>query len=554
MYNPLSVFFPKRTATANHDPLSNFWYGPTGQASTSGIAVTTVNATCVSAVYGCLRILRETLAYLPFFVYEKTGDDSCEKAKDYYLYDVLHKRPNCWQTPFQFVEMGVNHVCLHGNFYCLIMGHGDRTELRPLSPTRMEIKQLQNGKMEYHYREDDGRVAVHSQDKIYHVAGQTLDGITGVSVIEYARNTIGSTIAQETHGASLFKNGGLPAFWISRPPERKWTKDAQQNFRRGWRRLHGGAENTGNPPILQDGMELHSLGLSNRDSQWIESRGLSAEEICRFFGVSPHLIGVKTAAPLGSIEQQSLEFRQYTLAPLAARFEQAANKSLIVDPDKYYAKFNLDASSRSDTKTRHEAHNMALQGGWKTVNEVRALEDLNPVEGGDELQSPLNMQPLGGGPDENEQGGQPGKGKPKPPKIPEQAEPIEQQDAADSRAAFAILLDEAAERIAAAEVKAISARADKAAEDYDKWCDWLTTVGDKHRNYTFKTLLPICQSWKVSRVTVDCASLSANVCSCDWELLTQRDTDIPALLSTWKTTRATALATILKKEFFNEDL
>ncbi len=556
--NPFTIF--KRAADPNRDPLSNFWYGPVGQGTPSGIDVTPDNAMRVSAVYGCIRILREAIGHLPFCVFERTGEDSREKATDNYLWKVLHNRPNRWQTPMSWKEMGVSHLMLRGNFYNLIRGYGEDTELWPMDPDRMTIKQTDRGDLIYTYRNKQGESIEYQQEDIYHVMGQSLNGITGVGPIEYARNTIGSTIAQETHGASLFKNGNLPPFWIYRPPERRWTDTAQKHFRKGWRRMHGGSENAGNPPIMSDGMELRELNINNRDSQWLESRGLSAEEICRFFGISPHMIGVKSSAPKGDTEQKAVEFLMYTLTPLAARFEQAADKSLVLDPDKYYTKFNLNALRRGDTLSRHEAHNIAVQGGWKTINEVRELEDLNPIDGGDEALRPLNMQPAGGGPDENEQGGQPGKGTPKPPQEQQtQAndaettalEYSEKKRRVETQASFAILLDEAAERIAAAEIKALSVRADKAGEDLGKWHDFVVGMYDKHFNYAAKTIEPICQSWAMTNTVASAPEAIAKLLIASRFTQVHGGADVPALLETWKTTRAGELAAILKEEFFS---
>ena len=310
-------------------------------------------------------------------------------------------------------------------------------------------------------------------------------------------------------------------------------------------------------------MEIHALSLSNKDSQWLESRQLSAAEICRYFGVPPQMIGVKMGATARDSAEQGLNFLKYTLTPLAARFELRANLSLIGDPEKYFTKFNLDAMERSVTKDRYEAHNMSLQGGWQTVNEVRSLEDLNPIEGGDELQSPLNMQPLGGGPDENEQGGRPGKGTPKPPQQPEapdDAEPTANTIDRDNqrraaRASFAVLLDEAAQRIAAAEIKALSVRADKAAEDHDKWCDWVIGVYDKHGTYIAKTVTPICEAWAVANPAAPSPEqVTKHLLGTGTVLVVCEGTDMLALLDEWKRERAGTLAKTLKEEFFNENL
>ena len=541
-------------------PLDDFWYHPVGSISSAGIAVKPDNAMAVSAVYGCIRLLRESLGSLPFRVYRRTGDNAKETAPDNYLWKVLHDRPNGWQTPMEWREMGVAHLCLRGNFYCEIIGAGDGMQLIPLNPDRMTVTQSKNARVTYHYRLSSGEPKSYDQDGIFHVRGLSMNGLIGVSVLEYARHAVGLAIAQETHGASLFKNGGLPTFWISRPAERKFTPEAQSNFRRGWRAVHAGPENAGNPPILQDGMELHELGLTNRDSQWIEARGFGAEEICRFFGVSPHMIGVKTTAPLGSIEQQSLEFVIYTLGPLATRWEQAANRDLVADPEEYYTKIVLDGLLRGDMKSRYEAHNMSLQGGWRTVNKVRSLEDENPVEGGDTPLRPLNMQPLGGGPDQNEQGGQPGKGQPKPkqPAAESDEEPTafekRKQKKRSAEAAFAVLLDEAAARIAAAEIHGLSARTDRAAEDRNKWDTWATAFYAKHNSYVIKTLDPICAAWLAATEIAHSPESLVSWLYVAAGVLDNSVADVQTMLETWKTTRAATLANQLKARFFDEML
>jgi HK97 family phage portal protein len=537
----------------SRDPTSDFWYYPVGQVSTTGVRITSDMAMRISAVFGCIRVLRDALGWLPFKVYRKTGPKSKEPDYGNYLYSLLHDHPNSWQTPQEWKELAILHLCLRGNFYCQIFGKEERTELLPLHPDRMEVKQLANRTLRYYYRPPNAEPIDFRDEQIFHIRGLSLDGLVGTSVLDFARNSIGLASAQETHGAALFKNGGLPTFWISRPPERKWTPTARQNFREEWRGLHGGPENAGQPPILGDGMELHELGLTNRDSQWIESRGLSAEEICRFFGVHPHMIGVKTSAPIGTIEQQSLEFVLYTLGPLATRFEQAADRDLVDDPETTFTKISLDALLRGDLKSRYEAHNIAVQGGWKLINEVRELEDLNPIEGGDEPRFPMNMQPAGGGPDQNEQGGRPGKGQPKPAEQQDD-EPTayerRRQKKQDAQAAFAILLDEAAVRIARAEIAGLETRAHKASEDFARWRTFATGFYGKHQAYVLKTLDPICAAWLTQTDEKREPGRLADCVVAPVGSIFDAQVDQVANIEAWKMERAGDLARILKEEFF----
>ena len=331
-------------------------------------------------------------------------------------------------------------------------------ELWPLNPDFMNVDQLPDRSLKYTYRPHPGKEEKYTAAEILHVRGLSLNSITGVSVLQYAANTIGLSIAQQTHGAALFRNGGLPTFWISRPAGKTWTPDAS-NFRQGWRKLHAGPENAGNPPILQDGMELHELGLSNRDSQWLESLNFNAIDICRFFGVPPHMAGIRQDVEL-DVEQMGLEFVLYTLGPLAVRFEQAADRDLVLDGEDYFTKYDFDALLRGN-KLRGAGREHRHPGRLADRQRSCAEEGRNPVKGGDEARFPTNMQPAGGGPDWNEQGGQPGKGRKKAPaKSKDEDEDllIDEDDAAEAksrtglgqRPAFAVLLDDAAARMTAA--------------------------------------------------------------------------------------------------------
>ena len=568
------AFLPAPRSSATPGPLDTFWYQPVTPPTATGIVVKPDNALKVGAVFSCIRVLRESLGALPWKVMRRLGGGAVRPAPDYYLWDVLHTRPNRWMTPIEWKEMGVAHICLRGNFYNRIVDQGQGVELWPLNPDFMTVDQLPDRTLKYTYRPHPGKEEHYSASEMLHVRGLSLNSVTGVSVLQYAQNTIGLSIAQQTHGASLFRNGGLPTFWVSRPAGKTWTPDAKRNFREGWRKLHAGPENAGNPPILQDGMELHELGLSNRDSQWLESLNFNAIDICRFFGVMPHQIGIRTDAEL-DVEQMGLEFVIYTLAPLATRFEQAADRDLILDGEDYFTKYDFDGLLRGNKLVRAQAHNIGIQGGWLTVNEVRAEEGRNPVDGGDTARFPSNMQPAGGGPDWNEQGGQPGKGKKKPPtKAKDEDEDllIDEDGAGDARSqssvvsgqssvagqrttdngqrtAFAILLDDAAARLAAAEIAGLEARASKAAEDRPKFDAWARDFYLRHRLSCRKVLDPIVRAWR-SAGGPDPDESDAREAFSAFHGQLFAAADVAATVAGWKETRAPALAALLKGLFF----
>lgn len=549
----LSSLLPGRHAKT-YWPLDDFWYKPVGSPSSAGIVVKPDTAMAVSTVFACIRLLGESLGSLPWRVYQRDANDPRKStvAQDHALWSVLHTRPNRWQSPIEFREMAVAHVCLRGNFYARgIISASGSLELQPLNPDCVVPDLQENGSVRYQWRRPGRPPVMLNEGEVFHVRGMTLDGVTGVSVLEYARHAVGSAIAQETHGASLFKNGGLPTFWISRPPGQRFTPEARKNFRASWRQLHGGAENAGNPPILEDGMELKELGLTNRDSQWIESRGFSAEEICRFFRVPAHLVGLKAAAAQGTVEQQGIEYVVYTVAPWAIRFEQAAQRDLFDEDTPYFNKLVLDGLLRGDQKSRYESYNIGVQGAWLTINEVRELEDRNPIEGGDTPRFPTNMQPAGGGPDRNEQGGQPGKGRPKAP-APDSVEEDDSPTAYEKRrgnstAAFGPLVDDAARRIAAAEISGLKPRAGKAEDDRPRFDKWASGFYQRHHAYALQVVTPLVEAWTEA---VGFGPLAAEVAADVAAMPGAIDADdVLALIDTWATTRAAEVAAVLLPHF-----
>jgi hypothetical protein len=249
----------------------------------------------------------------------------------------------------------------------------------------------------------------------------------------------------------------------------------------------------------------------------------------------------------------------YTLGPLACRFEQAVDRDLVSDPD-IYTKIALDALLRGDMLSRYQAHNIAIQGGWELVNEARALEDRNPIAGGDIPRYPLNMQPAGGGPDENEQGGQPGKGTPKRKPQPVPAPEDDQDEYGDGadrprrkrakrEAVFTPLIEDGARRIAVAEVKGMERRAPRAAENMELWRTWATGFYDKQTASFADALQNTATAWRCDGGgDVDVARVACEIRRAAAPLFAD-GADIPGILETWKTTRAAEVSAIIKGGF-----
>lgn len=374
----------------------------TGSLSASGASVTPNSAMRVATVYACVRIISGAVATLPLDIKRRKDAKTREDASDHSLWTVIRRKPNRWQTPSQFRRMMQAHLLLRGNAFAMkVVSRGEVRELIPLHPDRVERKQLDDLSLEYTYTRKDGRKVRLTQADVFDLVGLTLDGVNGVSAITYARETIGLALAMEDHGASTFRNGAKVAGVLKHPG--KLGKEGTENLRDSLGDFRDGGAKEGKDLILEEGMSYERMAMTAEDAQWIESRKFSRTDIAMFFGVPPHMIGdtEKSTSWGTGIEQQSIGFVAYTLEDHLTMWEEAINRDLVPDSEAtMYARFNRGALVKGDLKARWEAHVKALQWGVSSPNEIRALEDQNPREGGDIYYPPPNT--AGGNTDEGE--------------------------------------------------------------------------------------------------------------------------------------------------------
>jgi HK97 family phage portal protein len=366
-----------------------------GRVTASGQTVGPETALQVAAVYACVRIISGAVATLPIHVKRRVDERTREDASNDPLWGLLRRKPNRWQTPSQFRRMMQAHLLLRGNAYALKMrsAFGDKQvmALVPLHPDRVKVEQRDDLSLVYTVSKKDGGATVYSQDDIMHLVGLTLDGVTGVSVITYARETLGLALAMEDHGAATFRRG-LRASVVLKHPGRL-GKEGLEFLKATLQEYRSGGDNEDKALILEEGMTSEKLSMTAEDAQWIESRKFSRTDIAMFFGVPPHMIGdtEKSTSWGTGIEQQSIGFTTYTLEDWLTTWEETINRDLI-PPQKLdlYARFNRAAIVKGDIAARWQSYVQALQWGVYSPNEVRALEDMNPRDGGDIFYDPPN--------------------------------------------------------------------------------------------------------------------------------------------------------------------
>lgn len=387
-----------RTAAETYRPEVRFFNGSldddygTGRGS-SGIRVTPDNSLESAAILACVRVLAESIAALPVHLYRRLPNGGKERVDDHPLARVLGVQPNGWQTSFEWRETSMAHLCLWGNAYSEVRSGslGAVSELWPLHPSRMDVERIENGRLRYVYSEPDGRRTAYTQDQIMHVRWLSSDSITGMIPTELCREAIGVARACEMHAARYFGNGARPGVVLE--TESNLTPEAARELRENWERVHRGPDKNGKTAVLTGGLKAHELGQSNESSQFIEARRFQIEEVCRVYRVPPHLVQSLERATFSNIEQQSLDFVQHTLLGWIRRWESAIARDLLTD-ESMFIEFDVRGILRGDATTRASYYSTLAGLGVVSVNEIRAWENLNPVEGGDVRMVPLNMRPL----------------------------------------------------------------------------------------------------------------------------------------------------------------
>jgi HK97 family phage portal protein len=381
----------KADSGGDRSPWGSFWFEPVGMRSSTGLRVTSGSAMRLSAVYSCVRVLSETFAVLPLRLYKKRADGGRDEVRDHWLYRLLAKAPNVWQTPFEWREMMMGHLALRGNAFNEIVanGKGEITQLIPIHPDRIQARLRVDGNYDYVVRQLDGSDVVYARGRIWHLRGLSSDGILGLNPIEVAADVFGLGIAAQSYGSRFFANDTKPGGWLEMTG--KFADDAaRQQFKESWAQAQGGLSR-GKTAVLESGMKYHELSLNNSDAQFLESRKFSRSEIASVFRVPPHKIGDLDKATFSNIEQQSLEFVNDTMTPWAERWESSIETFLMLDGDDLEVEFDFANLLRGDSAARAVFLKAGINDGWMTRNEARISEGLNPIDGLDAPLRPLNM-------------------------------------------------------------------------------------------------------------------------------------------------------------------
>ncbi len=367
--------------------------------SSSGMVVTERTALSVSAVYSCVSLISGAIAGLPLPIYRATTDG--RTRTDHSTWALLNRAPSPLCTAAVFWEFLTTSLLLHGDAFAKIVRKSPyNPTIESLEPCHSQNVEVCRIKDRLAYRVHDpltASVSVLDQDDMLHVPGVGFNGLRGLTPLAYAlRNAAGIALAAGEHTARFFGNGARPDFILKTP---KTLTEAQgEKIRETWQAMHEGPSNAYKPAILQGELDIKELTMKSEDAELIATRNLQAEDIARIFGVPPHMIGLtEKATSYGTgVEQMSIGFVKYTLMRHLTKFEQEVNRKILRD-GSVFAEFTTAGLERGDIKSRYDAHRAAIgragEPGFMTVNEVRRVENLPPLDGGDVLNKGEKTQP-----------------------------------------------------------------------------------------------------------------------------------------------------------------
>lgn len=408
--------FLKRLLEARSwDPLDDRWYKEwqgLKYVPISGLNIDEAGALTIVAVYACVNLLASDLATLPLPVYRRNNPGIKSKAENHPLYHLLHDEPNSEETSVVWRQTMMAHTLLWGNGYSEIEfdRDGNPKALWPLPSWRVKIRRTKNRELYYEVGLGSTNLydtsiweksqSIYGETRnlppyaVFHTPALSISGVKGLSPVRQAMQAMGLAKAAEEMGARLFGQGANMGGIIEHPGELSpTTHDKLEN---SLNRNYTGLGKAHRIMLLDEGMKWQKVGLAPDEAQFLETRKFQRSEIASLFRIPPHMIGdtEKSTSWGTGIEQQSIGYVQHTLRPWLVLWEQEIKRRLLRYDSDYFAEFVVDGLLRGDAKARAQYYHYAILDGWMNRDEVRELENRNPIPDGQgqEYMVPVNEQ------------------------------------------------------------------------------------------------------------------------------------------------------------------
>ena len=370
-----------------------FWKAFFGLGTHSGEVVSVESTLQLDAAWACAKLVAETVGTLPCMVYETDG---ATVASEHPLYELLHDQPNIDNTAVEFWEAITLSLQFYGNAFAeKTINAGRITALRIIHPSKVTISR-ERGERVYTVAENSSQRKL-KEDQVFHVRGFGFGDDVGLSTIAFARQTVGSAIAAEKTAGKMFANGMQPSGILT--SDKVLTADQRAQLGKMLEQ-YAGSDRAGKVAVFEAGLTYQQLMFTPEDAQMLATRRFGVEQVCRWFGVPPIMVGhaAEGVTTWGSgVEQIILQFTKTGLRPILKRIEAAIRRDLLTKEDrkKIKVEFNLEGLLRGDTQARAAFYSTMVQNGIFTRNYCRKLENLPPIAGGDELTAQTNLAPLG---------------------------------------------------------------------------------------------------------------------------------------------------------------
>ena len=465
----------------------------TGNKSNTGIAVSEMSSMRSSAVYACVRVLAETIASLPCPVYKRLEGGGKERVYSHPLYPVLNAEGNPEATAFTVRETLVAYLALWGNAYAEIEfgGGGQVLGLYPLRPDRMTPKRNDANQLRYEYLKGGTDTKELKAEHVLHIPGLGFNGLEGKSPIALQREAIALGMAAEEFGARFYDNDASPGGILT--TDEVIEEEAGKKLKSSWTAAHSGLDNKHKVAVLDGGMHWEAIGIPPDDAQFIETRKFQVNEIARIFRIPPHMIQDLERATFDNIEHQSIDFVVHTIRPWLVRIEQALRMKLLTPVEKkiYLIEHLVDGLLRGDRESRDKGYATGRQNGWLNADEIREMENKNPIPdgAGQEYWRPLNMV----GSNEEQ---------------PTVEEPVEEKSVREKRSqgsqlrikisdSYRPIIESSVTRMIRKEKADVMKAANKFLKQRDtgNLVSWLTDYYKDSRDFVVKTMQPVVASY-----------------------------------------------------------
>lgn len=458
----MARLFERRSVTVVPDDLWRNSVSPV----LSGVTVNADTAMTISAVYLAHKILGESTAMLPLFLLKRLKRGK-EPAREHPLFGILHDVANKEMDAYLVRETLTTHLAGWGRAHAKVDydANGTVTAIWPIPPNMVTVMRDQNKQLAFEVRFFDGQRKIYRSDEMLFLRGMSSDGITTYSPIELARQGLGLALAAEAYGASFFGNGATPGGVLEHPST--LSTEAYERIDKSWNSRHGGVSNVNKLAILEEGMKYTKIGLPPGDAQFLETRNFSVQEIARWYRLPSMMLNLEGASSTyASVEAFGLQFILYTLYPWLVRWEKAISMQLLLERERkdYFAEHLMTALLRGDTASRNQAYATARQWGWLSVNDIRELDNMNPIDGGDKYLTPLNMV--------------------------ESGKPVKEPTRNMVQRTFLPVMTEAVQRVFKREQNDVCSAGAKVLQKKgaEGLADWLVNFYEEHRDFIVRTL------------------------------------------------------------------